>query len=526
MTFTATFRKLAVFCLLSLLAVSAVLADSGKIPQRSDIENQYKWKVEDIYADTIAWQKDFDVIKNNLDRFAAYKGHLGDSPSVLLECMTLSDSLELIIDNLYVYAFLKLDEDNRQSEYQELGGRVRALADEFSTAVSFMAPELLTIPGDKLQSFLKSTPELDLYRFNLEDLQRQKEHILSDKEEAILAAAGAITSTARNVFNMIDNADLKLGTIIDDDGNPLELTWGRYSRIMEESSREVRKAANDTVQIQYLKYINALAATMGGSVKKDVFLAKTRGYKDCLEYSLADNNIPTDVYYALIDAVNANIGTLHKLTRLRKKILNVDTLYTYDMSVPLGPKSTKEYSYEEAQKMLLEGLAPLGEKYVGDFKQGFTSGWVDVYETEGKGTGAYNWGTYSSHPYILMNYNNRLDDVFTLAHEMGHAMNSYYTNRNEAYPYSGHSLFTAEVASTCNEAVLMKYMMKNATTKEEKIILLNQYINQIRGTFFTQVMFAEFELAIHNHVENGGAVSVAYFKKHTEIFIKNIMVLN
>ena len=202
-------------------------------------------------------------------------------------------------------------------------------------------------------------------------------------------------------------------------------------------------------------------------------------------------------------------------------ILKVDTLYTYDMSVPLGPKSTVEYSYEDAQKMLLEGLAPLGEKYLNDFKTGFDGGWVDVYETEGKGTGAYNWGTYSSHPYVLMNYTGRLDDVFTLAHEMGHAMHSYYTNRNEAYVYSGHSLFTAEVASTCNEAVLMKYMMKNATSKEEKIILLNQYINQIRGTFFTQVMFAEFELAIHNHIENGGAFSVRYFKKtYREIYQK------
>ena len=513
MTLNSPLRKLFIFCLLSLLTTSAVMAESGKIPQRSDIDAKYKWKVEDIYADTIAWEKDFQAVSNNISRMEQYRGHLADSPQLLLECLKLSDSLEQVLDNLYVYAYLKLDEDNRISVYQELGSRAGGLNADFSAATSFIEPELLTIPGDKLQSFLKSTPELDVYRFSLEDLQRQKEHILSDKEEALLAAAGPMSQTASNVFNMIDNADLKLGTIIDDEGNPLDLTWGRYARIMEEGSRDVRKAANDTVQIQYLKYVNALAATLAGSVKKDLFFAKARGYNDCLEYSLASNNIPTDVYYKLVEAVNANLEPLHKLTRLRKKIMKVDTLYTYDMSVPLGPKSSKEYSFDEAQKMLLEGLKPLGKNYLKDFKTGLTAGWIDLYETEGKATGAYNWGTYSSHPYILTNYTGRLDDVFTLAHEMGHAMNSFYTNKHEPYPYAGHAFFTAEVASTCNEAVLMKYMMSKATTKEEKIVLLNHYIEQIKGTFFTQVMFAEFELAIHNQVENGGAISVNYLRK-------------
>ena len=513
MTLNSLTRKLTVFCLLSLLTASTLLAESGKIPQRSDIDDQYKWKVEDIYADTTAWEKDFTAVSDNISRMEKYRGHLADSPQMLLECLQLSDSLEQVLDNLYVYAYLKLDEDNRVSIYQELGSRAGGLNADFSAATSYIEPELLEIPGDKLHSFLKSTPELDVYRFKLEDLQRQKEHILSDKEEALLASAGPMSQTASNVFNMIDNADLKLGTIIDDDGNPIDLTWGRYSKVMEEGSREVRKAANDTVQIQYLKYVNALAATLAGSVKKDLFFAKARGYNDCLEYSLAPNNIPTDVYYNLIKSVNANLEPLHKLTRLRKKIMKVDTLYTYDMSVPLGPKSSKEYSFEQAQKMLLEGLKPLGKNYLKDFKTGLSAGWIDLYETEGKATGAYNWGTYSSHPYILTNYTGRLDDVFTLAHEMGHAMNSYYTNKHEPYPYAGHALFTAEVASTCNEAVLMKYMMREAKTKEEKIVLLNHYIDQIRGTFFTQVMFAEFELAIHNQVENGGAISVNYLRK-------------
>ncbi|KAA3631381.1 MAG: oligoendopeptidase F [Calditrichaeota bacterium] len=448
-----------------------------------------------------------------MGEFKQFEGKLSESASHIVAVMKLKEELETIGDNLYVYAYLKADEDNRISEYQELGQRIGAVYAQYSAATSFIEPELLAMSGETKQNFLKSTPELDEFRFYLNDLERQKEHILSQKEEELLAAAGPMAQTASTVFNMIDNADLKLGTIIDDEGKPLDLTWGRYSRIMEESSREVRQAANDTVQVQYLKYVNALAATLSGSVKKDLFFAKARGYEDCLSYSLDGNNISTDVYYNLIDAVNANLEPLHKLTALRKKILKVDTLYTYDMSVPLGPKSDKKYSYEEAKEMLLKGLAPMGDTYIKDFDKGLSSGWVDVYETEGKGTGAYSWGTYSSHPYIMMNYTDRLDDVFTLAHEMGHAMNSYYTNSHEPFQYAGHALFTAEVASTCNEAVLMKFMLERVKNKEEKIALLNHYINQIKGTFFTQVMFAEFELAIHNHVENGGAISVDYLRK-------------
>lgn len=502
-----------IFVFTAILFAPVLRAEDGKIPQRSDIADKYKWKVEDIYPDTVSWVKDFEYLKSRIGDFEQFKGHLGDSPEMMLGALKLSDSLNIIDGNLYVYAYLKLDEDNRISEYQELGGRIGALDSKLSAATAFIEPELLSIPGETMQKFLKTSPELDEYSFYLNDLQRQKEHILSEKEEALLASAGPMARTASDVFNMIDNADLKLGTVIDDDGNPLELTWGRYARIMEEGSRDLRRAANDTVQIQYLKYINALAATLGGSIKKDLFFAKARGYKDCLSYSLAPNNIPTDVYYNLIAAVDSNLAPLHKLTEIRKKFLGVDTLYTYDMSVPLGPKSTKKYTYEEALDMLYKGLKPMGKDYLKDFKMGFNSGWVDVYETEGKGTGAYSWGTYTSHPYILTNFTGRLDDIFTLAHEMGHAVNSYYTNQHEPYEYHDHALFTAEVASTCNEAVFMKYLISQAKTKDEKLTLINQYINQIRGTFFTQVMFAEFELAIHNHIEAGEAVSVDYFRK-------------
>ena len=320
---------------------------------------------------------------------------------------------------------------------------------------------------------------------------------------------------------MIDDADHKLGTIVDGEGNTIELSRGRYYKIMEGTDRELRRQANDTVQNSWMKYENTLSATLGASLQKDLFLANVRGYENCLEASLDATNIPSSVVYNLVETVNKNIDVLHKWTSLKKKALGYDTLYTYDMSVSLVPDFDNEFTYDETKDMLLSGLKPMGKDYLADFDKGLKSGWIDVFETEGKGSGAYSWGTYTSHPYILLNFSGSLDDVFTLAHEMGHAMNSYYTNKSEPYVYHNYSLFTAEVASTCNEAVLMKYMIKNAKSKNEKMALLNHYIRQIDGTFFTQVMFTEFELAIHNRIESGEAVSADYFRKtYRDIFQK------
>jgi oligoendopeptidase F len=359
----------------------------------------------------------------------------------------------------------------------------------------------------------KNSLELGEYQFYLDKLLRTKEHILSEKEEAILAATGPMAGTAMDVFQQMTGSDLKLGTVIGDDGEVIELTRGRYYALMEEASREVRKAASDTVQAHYMKYINSLSTNLGGQLKNDYFYTNVRGYENSLEASLDNNNIPTEVYHSLIKAVNDNIETLHKYARLRKKVLGVDTLFSYDMSVPLGPKSTRKYTYEEAIEFINNGLKPMGQKYLDEVNNGLASRWVDVYETEGKETGAYQWGTYTSHPYIKLNFTGRLDDVFTLAHEMGHAMNQFYANQNEPYIYHNTAIFTAEVASTCNEAILMKFFLANTTDKNEKMALLDYYIDQIIGTFFTQVMFAEFELAIHQQVDNGGATSVDFFRK-------------
>jgi oligoendopeptidase F len=499
--------------LLVLVSVSALSAETSSIPQRSDIDDKYKWKVEDIFPDNDAWEATFSSLKAGIGSFEQYRGHLGDSPEVLLNCLRLSDSLSLIGDNLYVYAYLKLDEDNRVSQYQEMGDRISGLWSEFEAATAFIEPEILSLDKKKLLSFLESNSDLQVYRFYLEDLMLKKEHILSEKEEALLALAGPVASAPSRIFTMLDDADISYGSIKDEDSNEVQLTKQRYYKLMESSDRRVRKDASKAYNEAYLNYVNTLAATLAASVKRDYFYMKARGYNSCLEMSLDGDSIPVSVFHNLIKAVNANLTPLHKWTALRKRILGYDTLYTYDLYVPLLPELKKEYGYEEAKKMVLNGLKPLGKEYLDKFENGLSSGWVDVYETEGKGSGAYQWGTYSSHPYVLLNHSGMLEDVFTIAHEMGHAMHAEYTNRNEPYIYSNHSLFVAEVASTCNEAVLMKHLLENTKDKKEKMALLNYYIKQIIGTFYTQVMFSEFELAIHERIESGQALSADYIRK-------------
>ncbi len=501
---------LASFCMM--LAVPA-FGETDEIPQRSDIEEKYKWKVEDIYPDTDAWRAAYETVDANLPRYEVFVGHLGDSPQTLLECLQFNDSLSLIVDNLWVYAYLKLDEDNRQSIYQELAGEVSGLNSRRNQAVAFFEPEILALGKEKIDSFAKAEEGLGIYAFYIENLFRTNEHVLSDKEENILALAGSISRSPNDIFNMLNDADMTYGSIIDEDGNEVELTKGRYYRITESTDRRMRRDARLTYNSAYEKLQNTLAACLGASVKRDNFYKEARGYNTCLEASLDRYNIPTSVFHNVVDAVNANLEPLHKWSGIRKRILGYDTLHTWDLNAPLVPEMTREYPYDEAISMILEGLKPLGDEYLADLKMGFNSGWVDVYETQGKGSGAYSWGTYSSHPYVLMNYSGMLDDVFTLAHEMGHALHSHYTNQNEPYVSENHSLFVAEVASTCNEAILMKYLLERTEDKKEKMYLLNYYINQIMGTFYSQIMFSEFEIAIHERIESGGALSAEYLRQ-------------
>ncbi len=519
-----TFKTITLTAIALLIVASLPIRLNGQAkeaPTRDQIEDKYKWNLSDFYPSDEAWETEFAALKVRIGEMAQFQGKLGESSAKLAQCLMLNDTLGMIAHRLYVYASLNLDEDNRVAKYQELGDRARMLYSDLGQATAFIEPEILTIPDDKLKTFLAEDKGLNVYKFYLSDILRRKSHIRSQEVEEVLALASPVTGAPSRIFTMIDDADVKFPNVKDAEGNEVELTRGRYSQILESTNREARRAASDAYNGTYLKYKNALAATLASSVNADVFAAKVRGYNSCLERGLDGDSIPVNVFHSLLKAVSNNLAPLHKYMALRKKVLGVDTLYGYDLSVPLAPDTKMEFTYEQAREYMMKGLKPLGPEYLANVQKALDSRWIDVFETQAKGSGAYTWGTYSVHPVMLLNFAGRLGDVFTLAHEMGHMMHNYYSYQHEPFIYAGHSLFTAEVASTCNEAIMIKYMLSQTKDKNEKLFLLNYYIDQIIGTFYTQVWFSEFELKIHETVENGGALSADGLRKiYREVYQK------
>jgi oligoendopeptidase F len=518
--------RIFVWLIVGLIVVSTftnVFAQSTvkAIPQRSDIEAKYKWKLEDIFATNQLWEGDFSKVDALLPKMIEFKGRLSESGKTLLGCLQLQDSLWNIMDRLYVYAGMHSDEDTRASTYQEMSGRAGSLRTRVRQATAFIEPEILAIPQPKLDEFIKSENGLKLYQHYIDNIIRMRAHTLSSSEEEILALAGNLTRAPENIFTMINDADIKFPSIKDETGNEVQLTHERYYKFLESTDRRVRKDVANAYNSAYLVYLNTLGATLNGGVAKDIFYFKARKYNSSLEAALDQSNIPVSVFENLIKSADENLEPIHKYVSLRKKVLKVDELHKYDLVVPLAPEAKMEIPYDSALTIIENALAPLGKQYVTDIKAGFNSGWVDVYETEGKGSGAYSWGCYSSHPYMLLNHNNTLENMFTIAHEMGHCLHGYYTNRTQPYIYSGHATFTAEVASVTNEMLLMDYLLKNTKDKAQKLYLLNYYIDQLEGTFYSQVMFAEFEKAAHEKLENGGALSAESARKiYREIFQK------
>jgi oligoendopeptidase F len=493
--------------LLAVVACGSAFGQTKKIPQRSDIDDKYKWRLEDIFATDDLWEQDFAKVEALLPEMEKFKGNLANSGKTLLDCLVMQDSIWIAFDPLYIYAYMKLDEDTRVSKYQEMSDRAAALYAKVRGAFSFIDPEILGISQEQLDAFIKEEKGLALYEHYLDDILRNREHTLSVPEEALLAQVGPLARVPRNVFTMIDDADVKFGSIKDEEGNEVQITRQRYAKFLESTDRRVRKDAMDTYTEAWVDYINALGANLAGSIKKDMFFAQVRNYNSTLEASLHGDNIPLDVFHNLIETVNRNLAPIHQYVSLRKKYLGLDELHKYDLWVPLVPEAKMDIPYDEAVEILTKALKPMGKKYVNDMKQGFNSGWVDVYETEGKGSGAYSWGAYTTHPYMLMNYNNTVENLFTLAHEMGHNLHRLYSNQSQPYVYAGHSLFVAEVAAITNEMLLMDYLLKHAKDDAERLYLLNYYIEMIQGTFYTQVMFAEFERDAHARAEAGDALS-------------------
>lgn len=499
-----------------------------KAKQRSEIAQQDKWRIEDIYATDEAWEADYNECIRRAQEKCAYQGRLAESALILYQALKESDEADLLVEHVYVYAFMKYYEDTANAVYQEMSGRAQAAVTKLSEKYAFLTPEILAIDEKKMQEYLNSDT-LALYRHALEDILVKKDHALSEKEERLLAMAGQVTASPNEIFSKFNNADVKFGTILDEDGNEVELTNGRYSVFMESNNRSVRENAFKALYCQYGNYKNTLAATYYANVKQACFYAKARKYDSTLQMYLSGSFIPEKVYHNLIETVHKNLDKMHAYVSLRKQVLGVDELHFYDIYAPMVSDITMKIPYEEAKDIALKALAPLGEEYLSKVKEGFESGWVDVYENTGKRTGAFSWGTYGVHPYVFLNYTDTLNDVFTLVHEMGHAMHTYYSNANQPYPYAGYRIFVAEVASTCNEALLMQYLLKNCTDASEKKYLMNHYFEQFKGTLFRQTMFAEFEMITHKRAEDGEVLSTqalcdVYRKLNEEYFGADMVI--
>ncbi len=496
---------------------------------RSEIAAEDKWRVEDIYESDEAWEADYNKCLAVADEPNIYQGRLSESAEIIYEALKESDETDMLIERVYVYAFMKYYEDTSNPKYQEMSGRAQMAMVKLSEKYAFLVPELLEIEDARMKEFLESH-ELKLYHHALEDMLSKKKHSLSEKEERLLAMAEQIASAPNEIFSKFNNADVKFGNVLDEDGREIELTNARYSVLMESGVRSVRKEAFESLYCQYGSHRNTLAAAYYANIKQAMFYAKARNYDSTLEMYLSGSFIPVSVYDNLIETVNDNLDKMHDYVALRKRELGVSELHFYDIYAPMVPDVRINVSYEKAKEIAIKALAPLGDDYVSKIKEGFESGWVDVRENAGKRTGAFSWGTYGVHPYVFLNYSDTLNDVFTLVHEMGHAMHTYYSNENQPYVYAGYRIFVAEVASTCNEAILIKYLLDNCKDKAERKYLINHYLEQFKGTLFRQTMFAEFERTTHRMAEEGEALTAEtlcdIYKKLNEKYFGPDMVID
>ncbi|CAM4358995.1 oligoendopeptidase F [Paenibacillus phoenicis] len=475
------------------------------VMKRSEVPKEHTWQLQDLFPDQAAWDKSYNDLKALKDKAAEFEGKLTDAQHIKA-VFELEDELSLQIERLYVYAHLHHDEDTTNPTYQALVQKAKKLSVEVSEALSFITPEILALPEQELDKLIND-PVLADYKFTLQEIKREKAHVLSKTEEALLAQVGNLSQAPQQIFGMINNADMKFPKIKDENGNEVDLTHGSYIQFLENPNREVRERAFKAVYETYRKQKNTIAATLSANVNKNMFYSRVRKYPSVLEMSLYGDNIPKEVYTNLIDAVHESLPLLQRYMKLRKKLLGVDELHMYDLFAPLVEEYKWEIPYEDAKKMVEEGLKPLGEEYLKVLREGFENRWIDVYENEGKRTGAYSWGAYGTHPYVLLNHKDNLNSMFTLAHEMGHALHSYFSDEALKYRDAQYTIFLAEVASTTNEALLMDYLLKKSTDPKQKLYLLTYYADQFRTTLFRQTMFAEFEKLIHERAEAGESLT-------------------
>ena len=475
--------------------------------KRSEADSKYTWKLEDMVAEDSQWEQMFKEASGEISEYASYKGRLDDSADTLYACLSFDDRLSQKIERLYVYARMRSDEDTTVQRYQDMFSRAQTLSYRAAENSSFLVPEILSMDRELLEQYMAADNGIGHFKRALEIILARRDHTLSGEMEELLAQSYDATQGASQIFTMFNNADVKFPVITGESGEGIQITHGNYISLMENQDRRIRKDAFEGLYSVYEQFSNTLAAAFSSNVKQAVFYAKAKKYASSREYYLADNEVPELVYDNLVKAVRENIVKLHEYTRVRKDVLGVDELHMYDLYVPMVAAADRRYTYEEAKSIVLEGLAPLGEEYLSLLKQGFDSRWIDVYENEGKRSGAYSWGTYGSHPYVLLNFHGTLNDVFTLAHEMGHSIHTWYSDRNQPFTYAGYKIFVAEVASTCNEALLIRHLLKKAGSREEKAYLLNHFLESFRGTLFRQTMFAEFEDMAHKKAARGESLT-------------------
>ncbi len=497
--------------------------------KRSQVKVEDTWKVEDMYATVEDWKADLEVVKKLANELTGFQGRMGDSAENLYQAMHLDDEIGRIGGMAYSYASRCSDVDTTNTENQALVMQVRTLFVSLGEKTAFMTPEILAIPEEKLEQFYKDKPELEVFRNTFNNILRRKAHMLSAEMEQLLASAGDISGTSDNVFSMFNNADLVFPEITDENGEKVRLTHGRYVPFLESSDRRVREEAFKAMYSTYKSYRNTLAATYAGKLKAHWFYAKARKYNSCLEAAVDGTNVPANVYTNLIEAIHQNLDKMHRYVSIRKKLLGVDELHMYDLYTPLVKEADVKIPFEQAKQTVYEALAPLGEEYRAVIKEGFENRWIDVYENEGKRSGAYSAGVYGVHPYVLLNHNDTLDNMFTLAHEMGHAMHSYLSNKTQPHVDSDYVIFVAEVASTCNEVLLMEHLLKNTDDKVQRAYLINHFLESFRGTVYRQTMFAEFELLTHQMCERGesltpDALSSVYYDLNKKYFGDDMVV--
>ena len=469
---------------------------------RDEIDDKYKWDLSQIYVSLEDWLKDFEYVKTSGDKYLEFKGKLNNAKDIF-EYFKFDEEFSKKADSLYMYAALKFDEDTSNSKYQELKGKIEKVLTDLSAKTSFVLPEMLKLSKEDFERFISEKPELRMYDYEFKNILRMKDHILSDKEEELLASLGKSLNNSEDTASYLRNSDMKFGIIKDSDNNDVELSNINFSKYIMDNNREVRKSAFYTLYKEYENLQNTFASSYSGKVNTDNVLALRRGFKDARDAALFDSNIDNKVYDNLIDVLHKNLYIMDDYYALKKEVMGLDEIHIYDIYSSLVPESNKNYTFEEAKDIVMSALSILGDSYITDLSKAFDEKWIDVMPSHGKKGGAYSWGSYTTNPYLLLNFNGKFDDVSTLAHELGHSMHSYYSNKNNPYIYHQYKIFVAEVASQVNELILARYLIDHTSDKNEKLAIIDSLMELFKGSIVRQTMFAEFEYLIHKKEEEG-----------------------